>query len=90
MSMDLTGATISDPRLVEYHLRLEEKLASLIRREAPLYGNTRVHTSRHNLMLHWLFVPMSNTGKAITHCLIMLAYKGGKRHGNSQATTTVG
>jgi hypothetical protein len=90
MSIDLTGATISDPRLAEYNLRLDEKLASLVRQEAPLYGNTRVHTPRHNRMVHWLFVPMSNTGMAITHCLIMLAYKGGKQHGNSQATTAVG
>jgi hypothetical protein len=48
------------------------------------------HTPRDNLMVHWLFVPMSNTGMTITHCLIMLACKGGKRHGNSQAATTVG
>ena len=41
-------------------------------------------------MVYWLFVPMSNTGTAITHCLMMLAYKGGKRHGYSQAAANLG
>jgi hypothetical protein len=90
MSIDLTGASISDPRLAEYDLRLDEKFASVIRREVPLYGNTRVRTPRHKLKVHWLLVPMSNTGKTITHCLIMMAYKGGKRDGNCQAIANVG
>lgn len=88
--IDLTGGTISDPRLAGYNLQLDEKLACLVRQEAPLYGSTRVHTPRHRLMVHWLFVPMSNTGAIITHCLIMLAYKGGKRRGDSQTTTNLG
>jgi hypothetical protein len=90
MGIDLTGAAISDSRLAEYNLRLDEKLASLLQQEVPLYGSTRVQTPHHNLMVHWLFVPMSNTGAAITHCLIMLAYKGGRRHGYGQATTNLG
>jgi len=90
MGMDLTGTTISDPRLASYNLQLDEKFVCLVRQEAPLYGNTRVHTPRHKLMVHWLFVPMSNTGAAITHCLIILAYKGGNRHGYRQTTTNLG
>jgi len=90
MCVDLTGAAISDPRLAKYNLPLDEKLALLLQQEAPSYGSTRVQTPRRNLMVHWLFVPMSNTGTAITHCMIMLAYKGGKRHGYGQAATNLG
>ena len=90
MGMDLTGATIGDPRLASYNRELDEKLACLVRQEASLYGNARVHTPRHKLMVHWLLVPMSNTGAAITYCLIMLAYKGGKRHGFGETTTNLG
>jgi len=90
IGIDLTGAMICDQRLAQYDLQLDAKLACLTRQEAPLCGTTRVHIRRKNLTVHWLFVPMSNTGEAITHCLIMLAYKGGKRHGYGATTTDLG
>ncbi len=90
MGTDLTGAKLSDAQLARYNLQLDEKLGRLIRQEAPLYGTTRLHTPHGRRTVHWLFVPMSNTGQTITHCLIMLACKGGKQHDHGQGTTDLG
>lgn len=85
---DLTGAKVSDTRLAPYNLQLDEMLARLVRQEAPFYGSTQAPNGR--LTVHGLFVPMSDTGQTITHCLIMSAYKGGKQHGYGQGTTDLG
>ena len=90
MGMDLSGAKVSDARLAPYDLRLDEKLARLARQETPLYGKTRVNTRNRVLSVHWLFVPMSNTGQIITHCLLMLSYKGGEPHDHGQRTADLG
>lgn len=81
MGMDLTGAKVSDAHLARYNLRLDEELARLIREETPFYSKAQAHTSHGDLTVHWLCVPMSNTGQTITHCLVMSACKGGKQHG---------
>jgi hypothetical protein len=90
MGMDLTGAKISDPHLAPYNVRLDEKLARLARQEAPLYGKTRLNTPDRGFIVHWLFVPMSNTGQIITHCLLMLAYKEGKHHDHGTGASDLG
>ncbi len=90
MGMDLTGAKVSDVRLARYNLRLDEELARLVREEAPFSRKTQTHTAHGGLTVHWLFVPMSNTGQTITHCLVMSACKGGKQHGYGQGTTNLG
>jgi hypothetical protein len=90
MGMDLTGAKISDPHLAPYNVRLDEKLARLARQEAPLYGKTRLNTPHRGFIVHWLFVPMSDTGQIITHCLLMLAWKGGENHDYRQSTANLG
>ncbi|MGA3399638.1 MAG: hypothetical protein ABSC95_10495 [Acetobacteraceae bacterium] len=90
MGMDLTGAKASDAHLARYNLRLGETLARLIRQETPIYGNARVRTPGGRRTMHWLFVPMSNTGQIITHCLIMFAHKGGQQHGHGQGTADLG
>lgn len=90
MKLDLTGAKISDARFVPYNLRLDERFAQLARQENPLYGRTRVTMLHRILTVHWLFVPMSNTGQIITHCLLMSAYKGEEHHGHRQGTANLG
>jgi hypothetical protein len=87
---DLTGSGVSDARLAPYHLRLDEKLAHLVREETPLYGRTRVNSACHKFTFHWLFVPMSNTGQIITHCLLMSVFKGGQHHDHGQGTADLG
>jgi hypothetical protein len=90
LGMDLTGAKVSDARLAPFNLRLDEKLSRLTRQETPLCGRTRVNTPDRKLTVHWMFVPMSNTGQIITHCLLMLAYKGGQHHEHGQGTASLG
>lgn len=90
MGMDLTGAKVSDAHLARYDLQLVENLARLIRQETPLYERTQAHPSLGRLTVHWLFVPMSNTGQTITHCLVMSVCKGGKQHGHGQGATNLG
>ncbi len=90
MGIDLTGAKISDARLAPFKLRLDERFARLARQEIPLYGRIRATMQHRILTVHWLFVPMSNTGQIITHCLLMSAYKGEKHHGHSQGTAKLG
>ena len=90
IGMDLTGAKVNHAHLAPCNFRLDERLAHLARQETPLYGTTRVNMPNRILMVHWLFVPMSNTGQIITHCLLMLAYKEGEHHDHGQGTANLG
>jgi hypothetical protein len=86
IAMDLTGAKVGNSSLAPYNVRLDERLAHLARQERPLFGKTLVNTPDRPLTIHWLFIPMSNTGEIITHCLLMAACKGRQRHGYCQGT----
>jgi len=87
---DLTGSWVNDTRLLPYHLQFGERLAHLVRVETPLYGRTRVNSACRKIMLHWLSIPMSNTGQIITHCLLMSVFKGGQHHDHGQGTAALG
>ena len=86
MGMDLTGAKVGHASLAPYDLRLDERLAHLARQERPLFGKTRVSAPGRPLTIHWLFIPMSNTGQIITHYLLMTARKERQGHGHCRET----
>ena len=76
IGMDLTGAKVDDARLAPYNMRLDVLLSRLARQETPLCGQMRVNTPRCKLKVHWMFVPMNNTGQIITRCMLMVDLQG--------------
>jgi len=71
IGMDLTGAEINDPRLAPYNRRLDEKLSRLLREKAPFYVGTHVDEIGGERIAHRLFIPISDVGQPITHCILM-------------------
>jgi len=69
---DLTGAEVTDQRFAPYHRRLDEKLARLLREKAPFYVSTRMDEIGGERVAHRLCIPMSDVGRLITHCTLML------------------
>jgi hypothetical protein len=67
----MTGAEVNDERFVPFNRRLEEKLARLLREQAPFYVGTNVDEIRGERVAHRLLIPMSDVGRPITHCLLM-------------------
>jgi len=71
MGVDLTGANVNDLRFAPYNRRLDEKLARLLREKAPFYVGTHVDEIGGERLAHRLFIPMSDVGRLITHCILM-------------------
>jgi hypothetical protein len=68
---DLTGAEVTDQRFAPYNRRLDEKLARLLHEKAPFYVSTHVDEIGGERLAHRLFIPMSDVGRLITHCILM-------------------
>ena len=71
IGLDLTGAKVTDQRFAPYNRRLDEKLVRLLREIAPFYVGTHVDEIGGERMVHRLFIPMSDVGRLITHCILM-------------------
>jgi hypothetical protein len=71
--VDMTGAEVNDQRFAPFNRRLEEKLARLLREQAPFYVRTNVDEIGGERVAHRLLIPMSDVGRPITHCLLMSA-----------------
>ena len=71
IGVDLTGAKVTDQRFAPYNRRLDEKLARLLREKAPFYVGTHVDEIGGERVAHRLFIPMSDVGRLITHCILM-------------------
>lgn len=69
--MDMTGADVNDQRFAPYNRRLKEKLARLLREKSPFYVGTHMDEIGGECVAHRLFIPMSDVGQPITHCLLM-------------------
>ena len=67
----MTGAEVNDQRFAPYNRRLDEKLARLLREKAPFYVGTHMDEIGGERVAHRLFIPMSDVGRLITHCLLM-------------------
>jgi hypothetical protein len=78
LQISMTNRDITDARLAPYNLRLEDELAKVIMRETPLHCCKTVHAPDGMRMAHFLFIPMSNTGQIITHCLLLMTFEGRK------------
>jgi hypothetical protein len=76
LQLTLTGRDVTDVRLAPYNLRLDEELPKVILRETPLHCCKTIHTPAGMRMAHFLFIPMSNTGGIITHCLMLVIFEG--------------
>ena len=68
---DLTGTEVTDQRFAPYNRRLDEKFARLLREKAPFYVGTPVDEIGGERLVHRLFIPMSDVGRLITHCILM-------------------
>ena len=71
IGVDLTGAKVTDQRFAPYNRRLDEKLARLLREKAPFYVGTHMDEIGGERVAHRLFIPMSDVGRLITHCMLM-------------------
>jgi hypothetical protein len=69
--VDLTGAKVNDQRFAPYNRRLDEKLARLLREKDPFYVGTHMDEIGGERLAHRLFIPMSDVGRLITHCILM-------------------
>ena len=73
IGMDLTGAEVNDQRFAPYNRRLEENLARVVREKSPFYAGTHIDEIGGECVAHRLFIPMSDVGRRITHCILMSA-----------------
>jgi len=71
IGLDLTAAKVNDQRFAPYNQRLEEKLARLLREKSPFYVGTHIDEIGGECVAHRLFIPMSDVGRRITHCILM-------------------
>jgi hypothetical protein len=71
VGLDMTGAEVNDQRFAPYNRRLDEKLGRLLREKAPFYVGTHMDEIGGERLAHRLFIPMSDVGRLITHCLLM-------------------
>jgi hypothetical protein len=71
VGLDMTGAEVNDQRFAPYNRRLDEKLARLLREKAPFYVGTHMDEIEGERVAHRLFIPKSDVGRLITHCILM-------------------
>lgn len=69
LGQDLTGAKVTDPRFEEYGFA--EILVSLEQSESPVLVTIEHELERNIVTSQHLFIPASNNGRRITHCLVL-------------------
>jgi hypothetical protein len=70
LGQDLTGEDVLHSSYAPYNTRLDDMLRQAVEREMPFYAANHVEGRGGPELVHRLLIPMSTTGKTVTHCLV--------------------
>jgi hypothetical protein len=70
LDIDLTGEDVLDRRYAPHNTELADQLERLLVREAPLYTEVTIGEAAGQRTEHRFFIPMSATGRTLTHALL--------------------